>query len=154
MRLHHHRLSHSSPLAPPAARSLIEALDLIISGRLVVVIADDHVSSSTNRGQRVVLWFARRRPWESADGAGTEALTTSWVSPDPLHDGGNIFYSEITALYTNGLGNLIYFEGTDPREPGVPNLPPVVGTPREQFEEGLTVGEWHAYMDIIGQHNM
>ena len=55
-------------------------------------------------------------PWESADGAGTEALTTSWVSPDPLHDGGNIFYSEITALYTNGLGNLIYFEGTDPRD--------------------------------------
>ena len=47
-------------------------------------------------------------------------------------------YSEITALYTNGLGNLIYFEGTDPRDPGVPNLPPVVGTPREQFEEGLT----------------
>ena len=42
-------------------------------------------------------------PWESANGAGTEALTTSWVSPDPLHDGGNIFYSEITALYTNGL---------------------------------------------------
>ena len=83
-------------------------------------------------------------PWQSADGAGTEALTTSWVSPDPLHDGGNIFYSEITALYTNGLGNLIYFEGTDPRDPGVPNLPPVVGTPREQFEEGLTVGEWHA----------
>ena len=91
-------------------------------------------------------------PWESAHGAGTEALTTSWVSPDPLHDGGNIFYSEITALYTNGLGNPIYFEGTDPRDPGVPNSPPVVGTPREQFEEGLTVGEWHAYMDLIGQH--
>ena len=64
-------------------------------------------------------------------------------------------YSEITALYTSGLGNLIYFEGTDPRDPGVPNLPPVVGTPREQFEEGLTVGEWHAYIDVvIGQHNM
>ena len=61
---------------------------------------------------------------------------------------------DVTALYTNGLGNLIYFEGTDPREPGVPNLPSVVGTPREQFEEGLTVGEWHAYMDVIGQHNM
>ena len=81
-------------------------------------------------------------------------MTTLWVLPDPLHDGGNIFYSKITALYTNGLGNLIYFEGTDPRDPGVPNLPPVVGTPREQFEEGLTVGEWHAYMDVIGQHNM
>ena len=93
-------------------------------------------------------------PWESADGAGTEALTTSWVSPDPLHDGGNIFYSEITALYTNGQGNPIYFEGTDPPGPGVPNSPPVVGTPREQFEEGLTVLEWHAYMDVIGQHNM
>ena len=61
---------------------------------------------------------------------------------------------EITARYMNGLGNLIYFEGTDPRNPGVPNSPPVVGTPREQFEEGLTVGEWHAYMDVIGQHNM
>ena len=57
-------------------------------------------------------------PWESADGAGNEALTRSWVSPDPLHDGGNIFYSETTRLYTNGLGNLIYFEGTDPRTPG------------------------------------
>ena len=54
----------------------------------------------------------------------------------------------------NGLGNPIYFEGTDPRNPGVPNSPPVVGTPREQFEEGLTVLEWHAYMDVIGQHNM
>ena len=65
-----------------------------------------------------------------------------------------LFYSEITALYTNGQGNPIYFEGTDPRDPGVPNSSPVVGTPREQFEEGLTVLEWHAYMDVIGQHNM
>ena len=82
--------------------------------------------------------------WESADGAGTEALTTSWVSrcrPIPLHDGGNIFYSEVTSLYTNGLGNPIYFEGTDPREPGVPNSPPLVGTPREQYEQGLTAEE-------------
>ena len=30
----------------------------------------------------------------------------------------------------------------------------MTGTPREQFEDGLTVGEWHAYMDVIGQHNM
>ena len=45
--------------------------------------------------------------------------------------------------------NPIYFEGTDPRNPGVPNLPPVVGTPRERFEEGLTVQEWHAYMDVM-----
>ena len=67
-----------------------------------------------------------------------------------------LFYSEITALYTNGQGNPIYFEGTDPRDPGVPtcNSSPVVGTPREQFEEGLTVGEWHAYMDVRGQYNM
>ena len=50
--------------------------------------------------------------------------------------------------------NPIYFEGTDPRNPGVPNSPPVVGTPREQFEEGLTVLEWHAYMDVIGQHSV
>ena len=35
-----------------------------------------------------------------------------------------------------------------------PNSPPVVGTPREQFEEGLAVLEWHAYMDVRGQHNM
>ena len=76
------------------------------------------------------------------------------MSPDPLHDGGNIFYSEITRLYTNGLGNSIYFEGTDPRSPGVPNSPPVVGTPRQQFEEGLTVQEWYAYMDVRGQYNM
>ena len=62
----------------------------------------------------------------------------------------------------NGLGNPIYFEGTDPRHPhpGVPNswsglyAGRVVGTPRQQFEEGLTVGEWHAYMDVIGQYNM
>ena len=40
-------------------------------------------------------------------------MTTSWVSPDPLHNGANIFYSEITALYTDGLGNLVYFEDTD-----------------------------------------
>ena len=64
------------------------------------------------------------------------------------------FYSETTALYTNGLGSPIYFKGTDPHNPGVPNSPPVVGTPREQFEEGLTVQEWHAYMDVIGQYNM
>ena len=50
--------------------------------------------------------------------------------------------------------NPIYFEGTDPRNPGVPSSPPVVGTPREQFEAGLTVAEWHGYMDVIGQHNM
>ena len=31
---------------------------------------------------------------------------------------------------------------------------PVVGTPREQFEEGLTVIEWHACMDVRGQYNM
>ena len=52
------------------------------------------------------------------------------------------------------LDNPIYFEGTDPRDPGVPSSPPVVGTPREQFEAGLTVAEWHGYMDVIGQHNM
>ena len=93
-------------------------------------------------------------PWESANGAGTEALTTLWVSPGPLHDGGSIFFSEITGLYTNGWGNLIYFEDTDPRNPGVPNSLSVVGTPREQFEKGLTLLEWYAYMDVIGQHNM
>ena len=68
-----------------------------------------------------------------------------------------LFYSEITALYTNGLGNPIYFEGTDPHNPGVPNSPPVVGTPREQFEEGDSPSpSGHAYMDVIGQqqHNM
>ena len=63
------------------------------------------------------------------------------MTHDPLHDGRHVFYSEITALYTNGLGNPIYFEGTDQRNPGVPNSSPVVGTPREQFEEGLTVEE-------------
>ena len=64
---------------------------------------------------------------------------------------GNIFYSEITALYTNGQGNLIYFEGTEPREP---NSPPLVGTPREQYEQGLTAEEWFADMDVRGQRNM
>ena len=37
--------------------------------------------------------------------------------------------------------SLSYFEGTDPREPGMPNSPPLVGTPREQYELGLTAKE-------------
>ena len=58
-------------------------------------------------------------------------------------------------LYTNGLGNLIYFEGTYPHNPGVPNSPPVVGTRAGAVRGGTpTVLEWHAYMDVIGQHNM
>ena len=28
----------------------------------------------------------------------------------------------------------------------------MVGTPRQQFEEGLTILEWYAYMDVRGQH--
>ena len=82
------------------------------------------------------------------------------MSPDPIYPGRQIFYSEANGVYWRPLSpntsEPIYFEGTDPRNPGVP--PPdeaiVVGTPREQFEKGLTVEEWLAYMDVIGQHNM
>ena len=44
----------------------------------------------------------------------------------------------------------IYFEGTDPRHPGVPPQGPRgwVKTPREQFEDGLTVQEWYAYTGL------
>ena len=48
------------------------------------------------------------------------------------------------------VGQHIYFEGTDPRHPGVPPQGPRgwVKTPREQFEDGLTVQEWYAYTGL------
>ena len=89
-------------------------------------------------------------PWKSAHGAGTEAEATIWESPDPLRPDGMIYYSETTQRYTNAAGEYIYFEGTDPRHPGVPPQGPRgwVKTPREQFEDGLTVQEWYAYTGL------
>ena len=72
-------------------------------------------------------------PWKSAHGAGTEAEATVWVSPDPLNADGEIYYSESTQRYTNGTGEYIYFEGTDPRNPGVPPFPGRP-SPRERWD--------------------
>ena len=88
-------------------------------------------------------------PWKSAHGAGTEAEATIWESPDPLRPDGMIYYSETTQRYTNSADEYIYFEGTDPRHPGVPPQEPCgVKTPREYFEEGLTVQEWYDYTGL------
>ena len=59
------------------------------------------------------------------------------------------YYSETTQRYTNSADEYIYFEGTDPRHPGVPPQEPRgVKTPREYFEEGLTVQEWYDYTGL------
>ena len=52
-------------------------------------------------------------PWTAyGDPAAARAM---WWSPDPLHEGQRIYYSETFRLYNNDDDEPIYFSGTDLR---------------------------------------
>ena len=122
--------------AVPALARLRPAL-----GRAVQISASKPISGLGIHMSSVLEYSLRNMgPWEGAGGGGNEATTTTWVSPDPLRDGCDIYYDEVTERYiSTATMDPVYFAGTNPRQCGFP--PPEdardVGTPREQWEASL-----------------
>ena len=81
-------------------------------------------------------------PWTAY---GDPAAAAMWWSPDPLHEGQRIYYSETFRLYNNDDDEPIYFSGTDPRNASLGQPAGGCNLSREVVVRGLAAEPWYDY---------